>query len=107
MGSGAGRGEWTGRVGRAGATSTMASPGPNKYLRKEQSKEWKKGSGGGGRAERKMANLSPLSPGSTHLTGFRSAWEERYVDSEVCPIPERTFQQVELDQTFLGGNSVL
>lgn len=42
--------------------STMASPGPNKYLRKEWSKEGKKGGREGARAERKMvANPSPIS----------------------------------------------
>lgn len=73
--------------------STVASPGPNKYLRKEWSKEGKKGGREGARAERKMvANPSPiqLSPGSTHLSGFRSGCEGIYVDREkACPIAEK------------------
>lgn len=82
--------------------STMASPGPNKYLRKEGSKEGKKQGREEERAERKVANPSLLSP------GFRSGCGGMYVDSEkVCSITEKTFQQVKLDQTFLGGNSVL
>lgn len=43
--------------------STMASPGPNKYLRKEGSKEGKKQGREEERAERKVANPSLLSPG--------------------------------------------